>query len=911
VSFGRVKEILLEALPLAPPERDAYLDRACAGDPELRREVDSLLAHRDRAASILGTEGMAGQIHSLLDGENLPASGPEHIGPYRVLGVLGKGGMGVVYRAEQTAPLRREVAIKLVRTGFASEQVVARFEAERETLGLMDHPGIARVLDAGTSADGYPYFVMELVEGSPITEYAEKHRLDLDRRLELFLQVCDAVQHAHQKGIIHRDLKPSNILIREVDGRPLAKIIDFGIAKAVQGSGPGPELVTLEGQVLGTPQYMSPEQASLLPGGIDVRSDVYALGVVLYELLVDARPFDGGDRPAASFTEMRSALLERDPPPPGLRLEDRGEGAADVAERRGSSLPSLLRDLRGDLGQVVLKAMERDPARRYPGALEFANDLRRYRDQLPVEAQGPGTVYRMRKFVRRHKLPVTAAAAGLLALLLGAAGTTWQAVRATRLQHRAEVRLQDVQRFAEEVLFGLHDRIQELPGATPAREYLVKTTLEYLDELARDPADAALLREGLSSGYSQLSIVQRDLGQTDSARVSIEKSLVFARDMVDAAPWDPRARRMLARRLNTLAVVVGAQGDLNRSYQLHGEALGIFRGLAHDWPESTSVTEEICNTETRISFAAVRTGRAEEGVAHARSAVELREDLLAADPQNEKARIGLAYSTAFLGESLAELDRSEEALRAYVRSASLFEEVYGSSPGIPIQQQRMGVVLGAVAGEELELGRLSEAERDAARSLELRRARWELQPENRAASHDLARGHQLLGDIRAKAGDWNGASMSYSRAEERLRDLIAEDEENVFAKKDLVQLLQDRADVDLGRGDPRSAIARLEESLASNAPLLAMEPRNADHHEVRIHGEAMTGTAYVALTGEPGRTPAQRRTDWEEARRWFRSGLSSVGAMKDEELMTPMVEGNLPDLDSLVASCDSALATLP
>jgi eukaryotic-like serine/threonine-protein kinase len=349
--------------------------------------------------------------------------------------LIGEGGMGQVWLAEQKQPVRRLVAIKLIRAGMNTREVVARFESERQALALMDHPAIAKVFDAESTSDGRPYFVMEYVVGCHITDYCDQHKLTTRQRLELFILVCEGVQHAHQKAIIHRDLKPSNILVTEVDGKPMPRIIDFGLAKAVSQGLDAETMVTQVGAVIGTLRYMSPEQAGLAGEDIDTRSDVYSLGVVLYELLVGAPPLDSSH---LAFDEVLHQLREEDAPRPSSRFRTLRDDSGTAAENRGSDPPALTRQLRGDLDAIALKALEKDRALRYATPSELAADIKRYLRNEPVLAHAPSTVYRARKYVRRHRLAVAVAGTAAVLLVGFAIAQAVQLRRITRERDRAD-----------------------------------------------------------------------------------------------------------------------------------------------------------------------------------------------------------------------------------------------------------------------------------------------------------------------------------------------------------------------------------------------------------------------------------------------------------------------------------------
>jgi serine/threonine protein kinase len=378
-------------------ERAAYLARAC-GDPELRARVEKLVAAHFQAGGFL--EKPAPELVATVDA---PAEGlGTMIGPYKLLQQIGEGGMGTVFLAEQERPVQRRVALKVIKPGMDSHQVIARFEAERQALALMDHPNIARVLEAGTTESGRPYFVMELVKGVPITKYCDERRLTPAQRLELFVPVCSAVQHAHQKGIIHRDLKPSNVLVALYDGKPVPKVIDFGIAKATGPRLTDRTLFTELGAVVGTLEYMSPEQAALNQLDIDTRSDIYSLGVLLYELLTGTTPLERQRLKTAALLEALRVIREEEPARPSTRLSTTDELPA-IAARRGLEPKKLSGLMRGELDWMVMKALEKDRNRRYETANGFAQDIQRYLADEPVLACPPSAGYRLRKFARRHR----------------------------------------------------------------------------------------------------------------------------------------------------------------------------------------------------------------------------------------------------------------------------------------------------------------------------------------------------------------------------------------------------------------------------------------------------------------------------------------------------------------------------
>lgn len=461
---SREKTVFLSALEYpSGTARQVYLESACDGDIGLRKAVDELLAAHDLPHNMLddgfavqpefhehlkqvanawdlttpGIEGFNGQSGSDRTGEV--------IGNYRLMEKIGEGGFGQVYVADQLQPIRRRVALKLLKPGMDFREVIARFEAERQALAIMDHPNIAQVFDAGTTPSGQPFFVMELVRGVPITAFCQQRRLTLQQRLQLFMNVCLAVQHAHQKGLIHRDLKPSNVLVALHDTVPVVKVIDFGVAKALNNPLTDKTIYTRFAQMIGTPMYMSPEQAEMNGLDVDTRSDIYSLGVLLYEMLTGTTPFDEKRLHTASFDEMRRIIREEDPERPSTRLLS----CATTVTTDATPQRLLASDLRGDLDWVVMKALEKDRRRRYDTATEFSKDVQRYLEQQPVVARPPSATYRCLKFAKRNKVTISTAVVILLALITGTAVSTWQAVLARRAQAQAETLRQEAVEFAD------------------------------------------------------------------------------------------------------------------------------------------------------------------------------------------------------------------------------------------------------------------------------------------------------------------------------------------------------------------------------------------------------------------------------------------------------------------------------
>ena len=539
--WQRIAVIFDQAVSLAPGERSAFLDRVCQGNDELRQQVDDLLQSSDQASGFLdrrfpldGSIAMdgpsAGDARSPVDTDETPsqlASAAELIGPYRLIEKIGEGGMGEVWRAEQSAPIRRLVALKVIKSGMDTRRVVARFEAERQALAWMDHPTIARVYDAGETPRGLPYFVMELVPGVPITEYCDRQRLTVRERLDLFKQICEGVQHAHQRGVIHRDLKPSNILVTVEGGKPAPKIIDFGIAKATTAHLTDKDLHTELGMMIGTPEYMSPEQAEMTAAGVDTRTDVYSLGVILYELLTGTLPFDSRLIREASYDELRRRIREEEPPKPSSRVSALGNRLTAVAESRRTDPGRLVSRIRGELDWIVLRSMEKDRTRRYGSPGELAADIERSLRNEPVLAGPPGVLYRSRKFVRRHRAGVAIVTTAVMGLLAFAITISVQSARIAMERDRANREAQASQRVSDFLvgMFRVSDPEVAQGRAISAREILDQGAERVGKDLNADPLVQARL-------MLTIGIVYQNLGLYKDAKPYLEKSLDVRRRLL-------------------------------------------------------------------------------------------------------------------------------------------------------------------------------------------------------------------------------------------------------------------------------------------------------------------------------------------------------------------------------------------
>lgn len=609
-SIADIKSIFGKALVIeSPTDRQVFLDEVCGEDPKLRAEVASLLeAHRARG-------GLFGDLEPSPDATT-DAPAPDRpgsvIGPYKIVEQIGEGGMGTVWMALQNEPVKRVVALKLIKPGMDSKQVIARFEAERQALALMDHANIARVLDAGTTSAGRPYFVMDLVKGVPITRYCDEYHFTPRQRMELFIPVCQAIQHAHQKGIIHRDLKPSNVLVALYDGTPVPKVIDFGVAKAVGQHLTERTLITGFGAVVGTLEYMSPEQAEINQLDIDTRSDIYSLGVLLYELLAGSPPFTRKELEKAGMMEMLRVIREQEPSKPSTKLST-ADGLPTLAANRGTEPAKLTKLVRGELDWIVMKALEKDRNRRYETANGFAMDVQRYLANEPVIAGPPGAAYRLRKFVRRNQGPVLAASVVLLALIVGVMGTTCGMLRAIDAEGatRAEANEKDKAKKAAEdeaaIAKAVVDFLQNdlLAQASPewnprdrkvtVEEVLRRAAARIGGKFAGQPQTEAAIRLAIGETYYLL-------GDYAAAQPHLERAWELRRQVLGEEHPDTLSTA------HNLALVYQDQGQYSKALQLLLRDLEVSRRVRG--PEHTD-TLQTMNTLAALYHELNQTAEAE------------------------------------------------------------------------------------------------------------------------------------------------------------------------------------------------------------------------------------------------------------------------------------------------------------
>jgi len=788
----RVKEIFNTVCDLGPEDRDQALDKACAGESALRAEVVDLLNFDDDPTGVAPNDR----------DEALTT-----VGSFRILQRIGSGGMGEVWEAEQRGSLERRVAIKLIKLGMDSREVVARFAVEQQSLAMMNHPNIARVLEAGVTEDGRPFFAMELVKGVPITDYCDQRRLTARERLELLVQVCEGVQHAHQRGIIHRDLKPSNVLVEEQSGKPLPKIIDFGIAKATDHRSAEQSVFTQLGQWIGTPEYMSPEQADPTGLDIDTRTDVYSLGVLLYEVLVGAQPFDPEELRAAGFDMMRKVIREVEPPRPSTRVSSLGGASVEAADRRRTDPDGLVRQLRGDLDWIVMKAMEKDRNRRYGSAADLADDINRHLNDQAVEARPPTVSYQFSKLVRRHRVAVASSAIVVIAILASLAFATVGLIRARRAEHTAQAEA-DAARAATSVLVDVFAGLD--PGGQTGQSASAESILDRAahrvgSELEDQPLIQAQLLDTMGSTAT-------GLGLYDRARVFLDEALRLNRLHLG------HSHPVLAQTLSKSSRLAYQTGDFRRAQLREEEALEILEATLGEG--DSSLVQPLVNLAWALGRQAdfvgaertlaragelANSGDGPDGLAMADvlfvratmalwrgewtdARIDLEHALGIRESNEENDTVAMAWSLHHLGWSERETDALDIAKMHDERAVSIMKEALGPS------HPTLAAPLAGLGSTYVRLGDYEPARESFETALKLQE--FGLRPNHPDVAHTL-RSYALL--LR-RTGELDASRQLLERAIVITEAAFGDDHMEVWASVEgLARLEHDAGNLDRSR----------------------------------------------------------------------------------------------------------------
>jgi serine/threonine protein kinase len=832
-NWQKVEELLNAALEIEPEKRREFL--AEIGTTELRLEVESLLAGEAEAEKFLASPGVAFSAEFFDESDAADALINQLIGNYKIVGELGRGGMGAVYLGERIdGKFAQNVAIKLLKRELNTADIRRRFAHERQILAALAHPNIARLLDAGTTADGLPYLVMEYVEGVPIDEFCDARNLDLNERLELFRTVCETVAFAHRNLIIHRDLKPSNILVNK-DGAP--KLLDFGISKLLTPEFEAESAHTVTKLGAMTPEYASPEQ--LRGESVTTATDVYSLGVILYELLTSHRPFELRKH---SAEEIIRAVCETEPERPSsvvsssLQIEKGGDTNQNKQRTTDYGQRTKPAALRGDLDNIVLKALKKEPARRYSSVEQFSEDIRRHLSDLPVLARPDTLSYRATKFINRNRIVVFAALLIFLTLIGGVVATVWQARRAEANQVRAEKRFADVRGLSNALLNDIAPKIERLEGATEARQALVAQSLKYLDSLAVESADDLALQAELAAAYEKVGILQGDsrkpsLSDFRGAIASLEKAQVVRRRLLEINPNDADNRRLLADNLRLLAIRRMTQNDVEGGLRDSKEALQIYEKLVSEQPGSLELQRAFLEAQVENGVSYTNLSRYAEAIPLLKQTADKIEELRRihpADAETERilaaclSNLGLALSwesrqpeaesemarAVAIAESLAarfpnDTNLKQELWSIYERASSIYEqiddarafelceksrrvveEIIAADPANAQARHNLSKSFSRLGVSASHLGKTDEAIKLLERSMAIVLELQEKDPLNRGYDRDVSALYIRIGLPRLKQRDFTGALAAFEKSAELFEKQLANDPANTIALRD-------------------------------------------------------------------------------------------------------------------------------
>ncbi len=857
--WAQIKDKLNVALELGPKQRAEYLEAIANEDPELRRELESLIASHNQAATDFLDQPVT-EIAKLplLPGNDLIG---RRLGPYELVCQIGAGGMGEVYRAFRADDqYRKEVAIKLVRTGPGATLTMERFRNERQILATLEHPNICLMLDGGTTQEGLPYFVMELIEGKPIDVYCNEHRLSIQERLKLFLQVCSAVQYAHQRLIIHRDIKPLNILVTR-DGVP--KLLDFGIAKILDENGAGKHAVTMTAFQVLTAGYASPEQVR--GETITTASDVYSLGVVLYELLTGESPYRV---PKSSSHEITRAVCEEEPLRPSTIARQKEETGSTA-----SSTEKLSKRLHGDLDNIVLMALRKEAVRRYPSVEQFAGDIRRHLQNLPVTARQDTLRYRTSKFVARHTAGVVGAIVAALALTFGLAIAVHeahiarvQAEVARQERARAERRFNDVRKLANSLLFEVHDSIKDLPGSTPARKLLVSRALEYLDSLSQESKTDASLQREMAAAYEKIGDVQgqprqANLGDPAGAAVSYQKALAIRESLAQHDPQDLELGRQLIPNYGKLSDLLWASGDSKAAMDYSDKAFSTavkLYGSSAVGPQDRAMLAAyyMDHGYKQAEIGGDRSG----GLATMQTGTTMLEQMASADPKNLRVRRYLYLS--------------------YSRIAQVVEENPGDRPrAAALYKKALSSAQSLVAAE----------------------------PTNAEFRRLSIYGQFSLGEILAELGDKTTALAYDRQALSGFQALAAADPANAQLQQDIGRVRAEMGQVMIAVGQLVAGMEQLRLSLAMLANLPDAKNPNTLAGFAVVNDEFWMGKAHRSLAASDP-SPQKTAEHYREAESWFKKSLPGFETVRDHGLPQYRGAARVSEVNQEIAQCERGLS---
>jgi serine/threonine protein kinase/tetratricopeptide (TPR) repeat protein len=899
VNLNNVKSIFLAAIEMPPAERADFLNEAVAGDAALRERVEALLSAHDDPKGFL--DKPAAQFGAAVDlsRSELPPSERlgTAIGPYKLVEQIGEGGMGVVYLADQQTPVRRRVALKIIKPGMDTRQVIARFEAERQALALMDHSNIARVLDAGATDSGRPYFVMELVHGTPITDYCVENNLSVHERLELFVQVCRAVQHAHQKGIIHRDLKPSNVLVTLDEGRPAPKVIDFGVAKAINQQLTEKTIFTTVAQLIGTPLYMSPEQAETTTQDIDTRSDIYSLGVILYELLTGTTPFDKQRLAEAAYEEVRRIIRDEEPPRPSTRIRTVCNSRAPTPADRLVDSRQLIHLVHGDLDWIVMKALEKDRNRRYETAESLARDIQRYLSDQPVEACPPSATYRFRKFARRNRVALSMAAIVSASLVFGTVASAWQAIRATRAERLAEAaRTAEAEQRTEAETQREHaeanfqrahktvdhyftlvseSKLLDVPGLQTLRTDLLESALDFYRELVNQRSNDPAVLADLAATYLRVAVVYGATDRNDDAVAALLQGLEIVEQLRHDHPAAAEHHRKLAgfwKGRRSVQRDATLPRDPLEAFQALQKLTSLWEKFVEENPAIDGFQSDLAANYATLADLQISSGHREEGLAFLRKS-RAGWDRLARDyPAVPEYRADLARACEDLAGYLPDFAQSEEAREEFLRALTLREQLAKESPDVPQRQLDLAESLKRFGDLAARTGKFPEAEQAYRRAVNLSQDLVDRFPTVPLHSEQLVVAQNELMKLLESTGQVLDpqAEQSRRRAIDGVAKLVDNFPTDGFFRLHLARCYRDLAKFLVAHDRPHDAIAAHRQAKQLFDSLPSDHPSQSYYRSMASHTNADLGLLLI------------RSGQSEEGEKLYREAMASFARLVAE-----------------------------
>jgi non-specific serine/threonine protein kinase/serine/threonine-protein kinase len=879
--WARVKELFEAAVELDPNQRAAFLDAECDGDEALRVEIVSLLKSDEQTDGFIEEPVFAIPRDLFPDNPEEPFVGRQ-FGAYQVIREIGRGGLGAVYLAARADDeYRKQVAIKIIRRGLDTEDIIRRFRNERQILAQLDHPNIARLIDGGTTDDGLPYFVMEYVNGEPINVFCDAHALPTAERLTIFRKVCAAVTYAHQNLVIHRDLKPSNILVTE-SGEP--KLLDFGIAKLL---GANDELLarTIPALRVMTPEYASPEQVK--GDNIMTTSDVYSLGVLLYELLTGQRPYRLKTR---TPEEIARAITEQEPERPSTAVTHTRNPPQSAV--RGPKF------LRGDLDNIVLMAMRKEPMRRYSSVAQFSDDIRRHLEGMPVIARKDTLRYRSEKFIRRHKVTVAAVALIALSLIAGIIATFWEARRATQQRDRAERRFADVRRLSNALLFEIAPKIERLQGATEARQSLLTQSLKYLDSLANESGSDPALQNELAAAYEKVGDLQGNptnpnLIAMADALVSYEKANAIRRKLLDKNPGDAEQRRLLANNYRVLGDIRWQTKEPVESLKNSEAALALYQELLAHTPASTELRMALAQTNHDIGMNFSTNGKKAASTAYFQKAIDSAEDLRRQSPDRIDVLTLLANGHKQMGNALSWEQKQKEGEAEMARAVTINEALVAANPDDFSLQTGLYQTYMMTSNVYEEVN--NELASDYAfKALEIIKRVAEKDPANLRAKQQLAKAYSRVGVTLANVGKTAESVLYLEKAVALLQTIAQNETKNRRFRYDLAIALTRLGDTRHEQHDFQAALNDLEKATEVLSELVKSDA--ADNASLRDLASAHSSLAKTHEDFAAGAIAESRPLHRRMAREHFQHALDLLRQLETRNALSKVDRKSLEEM---------------